>query len=267
MPWMANLRKTSTVFTGNHNFWSPGPERSRGLFDFSNGSKGVDRSLFLEAFPQHDDPLHYALGTGGNLPPGSFLTGNTTVPGGVPYNQWATHELYWVDGTFTYVIIDDDIVPGPADHPRLNTNTFSPFELCRHCGAWGSGIALPVRSPLIPMVANFVIYDNLEFAVASAGDVPVFPGLPHFQRYSSVDRPYPVTWMAMATSTATTSCFGNAGGPPLRWTPPLLAAWQGAYGNPVTAALGAVPEPSSLVLLFGLAGCGLLCVVINVGYP
>ena len=38
----------------------------------------------------------------------------------------------------------------------------------------------------------------------------------------------------------------------------LLAEWQGAYGNPITAAVGAVPEPSSLVLLAGLAGCGLL---------
>lgn len=49
---------------------------------------------------------------------------------------------------------------------------------------------------------------------------------------------------------------GNSPTGPL--SPVDLAAWQGAYGTPLTAAVGAVPEPATLALL-GLALAPLAC--------
>ena len=50
--------------------------------------------------------------------------------GCIPYNQWATHELYWVDGTFTYVINNVPVLQITPDADGLNgdDNVLSAFS-------------------------------------------------------------------------------------------------------------------------------------------
>ncbi len=242
-------------FTGNHSYHSPDPTNLAGYL--ADGS-GASRNLFLEAFPQHNDPLHYA---GGGVNPPAFLAPNTSVPGGTIYNRWATHELYWVNGEFTYVINNVPILQFTPDADGLNgdDNVFSPFSSSGTgvLGFWDRFTSIA----LDPDGANFIIYDNLEFAVAGPNDVPdpmaylaangfllpsSTPG--DFDGDGDVDGADFLKWQRGESPNGVPGVSVSAAD---------LAEWQGAYGN-LTAAVGAVPEPTSVLLLVGMAGCGLL---------
>ncbi|TWU22571.1 PEP-CTERM sorting domain-containing protein [Bythopirellula polymerisocia] len=241
-------------YPGSPNFYAPDPTNPAGFL--SDGS-GVDRRVYQEAFPTHNDPLHLS-GTG--VSPPAFLLPNSVLPGGVPYNQWATHELYWVDGQFTYSINDVPVLQITPDMDGLNgdDNIFSQYSSAGTAvlGFWDlfSSIALD------PDGGNFVIYDNLEFEVADANDVPdqmaylvangflISTGLAgDFDGDNDVDGNDFLSWQR-----------GNSpnGVPGVSVSAADLAEWQGAYA-PLTAAATAVPEPGSLLLLLGMAGCGL----------
>jgi hypothetical protein len=108
-----------------------------------------------------------------------------------------------------------------------------------------------------PDGGNFVVYDNLEIAVADAGDVPSVMGYLDANGYTlsagvegDLNGDGEVTgrdflaWQRGETSPA--------------FDPAALAEWQGAYNGGALAAVTSVPEPSSLLILLGVAGCGLL---------
>ncbi len=250
-----NLSRT----TGNHSFFAPDPTNLAGFL--SNGT-GVDRSLFLEAFPKHNKPLHYS---GGGVNPPSFLApnDNAIVPGGVPYNSWATHELYWVDGTFTYVINYEGVTlpvmqfTPDADGLGGDDNVFSPFS-ASGTGVLGFWDRFSTSIALDPDGGNFVIYDNLEFEVATANDVP--DPIAYLQTNG---------FLLTATTPGDFDGDGDADGNDfLEWqrgnspSGPLdagdLAAWQGAYPTSLTATTTGVPEPNSILLFLGMTSWGLL---------
>lgn len=155
--------------TGNSLFYSPDPSNLAG---YEEDRSGVHRSYWQEEFGKTSGPLHY---TGGGVNPPAFFRPNGQVEGGVPYNRWATHELYWVDGVFTYVIDgipvqqmkpDFDGIGGNDNIPNANNLSTSGTAVLGFWDAFGDTIALS------PEGANFVIYDNLEIEVADSGDVP-----------------------------------------------------------------------------------------------
>ncbi|WP_197530830.1 PEP-CTERM sorting domain-containing protein [Bythopirellula polymerisocia] len=250
----ANPANNLNVFTGDSLFFSPDPTNTAGFLD--DGS-GADREILAEKMTTHSDPFHLTPGSTytGAQPP-AFLRGNDTQTPGVPYNKWATHELYWVDGTFTYVInYQGNSTPVLQITPQQGTNVFDAFSsagtgVLAFWDRFGGSIALD------PDGGNFVIYDNLEFEVASAGDVP------DMNAYLAAN--------GLLLSSGVAGDFDGDGDVDgndfLVWqrgnspTGPLdagdLAAWQGAYA-PLTAAATAVPEPASMLLLLGMAGCSL----------
>ena len=88
---------------------------------------------------------------------------------GVPYNRWATHEIYWVDDVWTYAIdgvpiAQIDTIAEAAEFDALSTagEAFIGFY-DRFSSVAGS-----------PDGANFVVYDNIVVDSAIAGDVPDF---------------------------------------------------------------------------------------------
>ncbi len=254
----ANPSNNLNIFTGDSLFFSPDPTDTAGFLD--DGS-GVDRSILAEQFVTHSDPFHLTPGStyAEALPP-AFLVGNSTQTPGVPYNKWATHELYWVDGTFTYVInYDGNSVPVLQITPQQGTNVFDAFSsngtgVLAFWDRFGGSIALD------PDGGNFVIYDNLEFEVAGANDVPdmntflaangllLSTGNPgDFDNDGDVDGNDFLAWQRGDSPNGVSGVSVSAAD---------LAEWQAAYA-PLTAATGAVPEPSSVLLLVGMAGCGL----------
>jgi len=194
-------------------------------------------------------------------PPG-FLLGNETQTPGVPYNRWATHEIYWVDGTMTYTITyGGNTIPilqfTPDNSGGVTDNIFSPnapsaagAPVLAFWDRFGGSIALD------PDGGNFVVFDNLEIEVADAGDVPDFDayleaegfviseGVPgDFDGDGDVDGRDFLSW--------------QRGVSPTPFSPADLATWQGAYNGGMLSAVS-VPEPSSVLLLLSVAGCGLL---------
>lgn len=122
-------------------------------------------------FPVTSGPPAVALvAPGGHQP--DLLDSDELHRGGVPFNRWATHELYWFDETFFY-FIDGYLVLERAfdDDPTSATqNTFD--EISRTgtvmLGFWD-------RFPSIansPEGANFVVYDNLEVRPVDAVPEP-----------------------------------------------------------------------------------------------
>ncbi len=254
----ADLSNDLNIFTGDSLFFSPDPTNTGG---FLGDGSGVDRSILAEKFVTHSDPFHLTPGsTYPGIPPGFFVDNSTQTPG-VPYNKWATHELYWVDGTFTYVVkYDGNTVPVLQITPQQGTNVFDPFStngtgVLAFWDRFGGSIALD------PDGGNFVIYDNLEFEVADSNDVPDMmaylaanglllpsstPG--DFDGDGDVDGADFLKWQRGESPNGVPGVSVSAAD---------LAEWQGAYGN-LTAAAGAVPEPSSVLLLVGMASWGLL---------
>jgi len=246
------------AFTGDDAFHTPDPTDIT-AYDETDPGLGVSRQYFAESFPTHSDPFHLTQPSVG--PPG-FLLGNETQTPGVPYNRWATHEIYWVDGTMTYTITyGGNTIPilqfTPDNSGGVTDNIFSPnapsaagAPVLAFWDRFGGSIALD------PDGGNFVVFDNLEIEVADAGDVPDFDayleaegfviseGVPgDFDGDGDVDGRDFLSW--------------QRGVSPTPFSPADLATWQGAYNGGMLSAVS-VPEPSSVLLLLSVAGCGLL---------
>jgi hypothetical protein len=237
------------VFTGDDQFRTPDPADPGAWFGGDLTVPGVQvRQYYAEQFKVSTEPLHYDQPS---LAPPAFLAPNgVSIPDGVLQNQWVTHELYWVDGTFTYV---KGGVPVLQITPELGDNIFSPFSEngAPVLGFWdrfGGSIATS------PEGANFAVFDNLEIAVADSSDVPsmiahmealgFLPAAPvgdgDFDGDGIVDGHDFLMWQRDTS-------IGN------------LADWEANFGSgaPLASAV-AIPEPTSVVLLLGLASMGLL---------
>ncbi|MEM8783930.1 MAG: hypothetical protein AAGE65_13890, partial [Planctomycetota bacterium] len=157
-------------FSGDSLYFSPDPTDPNSFI--SDGS-GVDRSYFAEAFPVHDDPLVIAA----DIDP-AFPLGNDLGTAGVPYNRWATHRVYYIDGVVSYTIEDsvlgvETLVLEQAINDPSDEGDDTVFDDTSDAGSivlgfwdrFGGSIALS------PEGANFVVYDNLIIDEATAGDV------------------------------------------------------------------------------------------------
>lgn len=233
--------------TGDGGYITPDPADPAG---WTGLVTGPHKAIFLDAYPKHDTPLHYSLGT---PQPPSFPAPNTAhLTGGTPYNQWATHELYWVDGTFTYVVTyDGKTVPLLQFTPGAEDMTiFDPYS-----SAGTAVLAFYDQFSSVavgPEGANFVVFDNLEIEVAGASDVPSVmqyltnngytiagEGLPgDFNGDEKVDGRDFLLWQRDTS-------VGS------------LSDWQDNYGAGGLAAVS-IPEPTGLVLLVSLVGAGLI---------
>lgn len=233
-------------FSGDSLYFSPDPNDPGGFI--SDGS-GVDRSYFAEAFPVHSDPLVITA----DLTPPSFALGNDFGTAGVPYNRWATHRLYYIDETFTYTIEDsvagvETLVLEKAINDPTDAGDDTVFDDTSDAGSvvlafwdrFGGSIALS------PEGANFVVYDNLSVSAASAGDAPTLA--------ASI-----ASFLPGATGTpGDADGDGDVDGADFlalqRDNPAGIADWVANYPTAAPlAASAAVPEPSTAVLLIGMA--------------
>ncbi len=244
----ADTTNDLNIFRGDSLFFSPDPTNPDG---FAADGTGVDRSYWFEEFGKTTGPSHFS---GTAVSPPAFIRNNEALTGGLPYNKWATHELYWVDGTFTYVIDGTPVqqfTPGAGNTPNLANLSTSGTATLGFWDLFGGSIALS------PDGGNFIIFDNLEFEVADAGDVPNMlayleaggflpstgqPG--DFDGDDDVDGQDFLLW--------------QRGGSPSPLSASDLALWQENYGVGGLTAVTAVPEPSTIVLMLSVAGCGFL---------
>jgi hypothetical protein len=252
--------KDLIVSTGDSLFFAPDPANPAAYL--SDGT-GTEKSLLIGPLPKTTAPLHYA-----NTPtsPGVLVpNGSTLIPAGIPSNRWSTHELYWVDNKFTYVI---DGVPvlqiTPDASGDANDNVFSQFS-----SAGSTMLAFYDRFASIatsPEGANFVIYDNLEIKTATAAEVPSVMSYlaangfllasndADFNDDGTVDGADLLIWQQGLGNSggAATGTTGNANADTVVDAADL-GVWQSKFGGPpATAAAGAVPEPTTCVLTGGL---------------
>ncbi|MEM9354244.1 MAG: hypothetical protein AAGA92_14655 [Planctomycetota bacterium] len=91
---------------------------------------------------------------------------------GVPGNRWSVHELYWVDGVFTYVIDGLPVLEIDPEHDPVgaNENVYDPFSESGFVvlGFWDRFSSIASG----PAGANFIVYDNLLIEEATAREVP-----------------------------------------------------------------------------------------------
>ncbi len=156
-------------FTGNSQFFSPDPNNLAG-YDLDDPN--------IVAISPYADTLIEATGVPTHLS-GDFQTLEGTlrpnedgVREGVVSNRWATHNLYWIDGQFTYVIDGVPVLQFTPDNDGLNgdDNVYDDFS---DSGSVVLGFFDRFSSIAIsPEGANFVVYDNLVVEAAASGDAP-----------------------------------------------------------------------------------------------
>ena len=172
-------------FSGNAFFFSPDPN-DPGSYD---GTSGIE--YFRSAFPVHNGGTHLNvpdLTTAGFGPNARVLLNDELTPadsptnatrgdadGGVPYNEWTTHEIYYsaTDDTFTYVIDGVPVVQMmiDANESSVGTNINSTIStagdmLLGFYDRFGGSISVD------PEGANFAIYDNLVVEAVDPNDIP-----------------------------------------------------------------------------------------------
>lgn len=233
-------------FSGNSLYFSPDPNDPEGFL--SDGS-GADRSYYAEAFPTHSDPLAFTA----DLTSPSFAVGNDGNAAGVPYNRWATHRVYYIDDVMTYTIEDSvagvEVVvlekeindPSEAgDDTVFDDTSDAGSVVLAFWDRFGGSIALS------PEGANFVVYDNLSVSAANSGDAPSLA--------TAI-----ASYLPGATGTpGDADGDGDVDGADFlllqRDNPAGIADWIASYPAAAPlAASAAVPEPSTAVLLIGMA--------------
>ena len=251
-----------TRFTGDSLAFSPDPNKA-GVYDINNLNDPNDpnfptfRRIYGEAITETTGVPGYLSGsfiqnTDPNL---SDVGDNSVIPDGILSNAWATHELYWVDGVFSYVI---DGVPVLEIDPEYDPNDISSGNVYDPFSESGSVVLgffdrfNSVASS--PEGANFVIYDNLEIEAVSSGAAPdlldfyeglgfLLPsaGIPgDFDGNGRVDADDFLAWQR-------NPALGD------------LADWEANYGLPLSASAEAVPEPfSATMLLVGTCSLAML---------
>lgn len=207
---------------------------------FDTATAGTYQQYWVDQFGPVTDPLHFDTELNENA--NDFLTG------GVPYNAWATHEIYYVDGVWTQVINGVPVLqvdPSAAGDGTQSVSTSGTFAL-----GFLDGFSSFNEDP---EGSNFVIYDNIELVAATAGEAPdvaefliangyapgeVGPTNPgDFNADGLVNAADYTVWRDGAGSAAD------------------LQLWKDNYGADYNAAAAtAAPEPGALALLAAVAG-------------
>ncbi len=129
----------------------------------ANTIAATANQFWREQFPQISGAPAYTV-------PSETRTINdndTFLEGGTPYNRWASHEVYYVDGIWTHVI--DGTVVLQVDPATAGDAT----QIVSDNGTIGLGFLDGFSSfNGDPIGSNFVVYDNIELDTAVAGDVP-----------------------------------------------------------------------------------------------
>ncbi len=163
-----NPNNDLNIFTGDSLYFTPDPNNPAA---YTSDGSGQDRSVWAENFTSVTGPVtHY----GGNFEsdPGFGPPDDNGFPAGTQGNRWSTHEIYWVDGTMTYVIDGTPVQQITPVHDPVGTdeNVFDPFS---DSGSVVLGFYDRFSSvSLNPEGANFIVFDNLVVEEATAGDVP-----------------------------------------------------------------------------------------------
>jgi len=244
--------------TGDSLYVSPDPNDLAG---FLNDGSGVNLSYYVDQIPQTTGvPTHLT---------GSFGTPDateTSIAAGIVTNRWATHELYWVDDTFTYVIDDVPVLQITPDNDGLNgdDNVYDDFS---DSGTVVLGFFDRFSSIAnSPEGSNFVVYDNLSIESAASGDAPELLAYLGSEGYlldgPSIDGDYDGTGQVGQ---------GDLDLVLLNWgadTPPIPEGWVNQLpvgqidqaeldgvllnwgsGGPELAGAATVPEPGSVALV------------------
>lgn len=129
---------------------------------FDTGDLTTGRQYWLESFPTATGPVDFDAN-------GTLFTelDKDAIDGGTPSNQWTTHEVFFVDGVWTYLIDGTPVLQ--VDPTTAGDGT----QTATLSGTIGLGFLDGFPSFNIdPEGSNFAIYDNIVVDVASTGDVP-----------------------------------------------------------------------------------------------
>lgn len=212
------------------------------------------RQYWREQFPTETGAPEYDA-TGANENPKEFLRGGT------PSNQWTSHEIYSVDGIWTYVIDGTMVLqvdPTLAGDGTQSVSTNGTFAL-GFLDGFSSFNDTPEGS-------NFVIYDNIVLDTATALDVPdmtqflidngyipnpVVALVGDYNADGSVDSADYTIWADNFSSTVNLAADGNGDGVV---DSADYTLWADNFGNSAALSSGAfpIPEPSAGLILAGL---------------
>lgn len=195
---------------------------------------------------------------------------DTAFQDGIVSNRWATHDLYWIDGTFTYVVDGVPVLEITPDHDPNDITAGNVYDDFSDAGSVLLGFFDRFSSIAAePEGGNFVVYDNLVVEAATSGDAPdlleFFDGLGFLlpsDDNADFDGDGVVTGLDflilqqnLGLTGQVDNSNGDANGDGVVGAADL-AIYETQYGtSPVTATVAAVPEPMSVSLLLLACGC------------
>ncbi|MEM7576319.1 MAG: PEP-CTERM sorting domain-containing protein [Planctomycetota bacterium] len=164
--------------TGSDSYYSPIPATPE-IFDEAD-LPGTTRQFYREQFPVITGSVDYSV------PSVTGLNDNdTALPGGTPYNRWATHEIYYVDGVWTQVIDGVVVLQQDVSAPIVITEDDpetaedeSDIVTPTNSGTIGLGFLDGFPSFIGVPGANFNVYDNIVLEEVS--DPTVVPDIVEF---------------------------------------------------------------------------------------
>ncbi len=253
-------------FTGNGTSFTPDPA-TVGSYDLDDPNVVVKRvygDVLTEFTAQ---PTHLS---------GDFETingplGDNSIAGvGILGNTWSTHELYWIDGVFTYVMDGAVLLEIEPDYDPNNLANGNVYDDFSDSGSVVLGFFDRFNSvALSPDGANFVIYDNLTVEAATSGDAPDLLEFYESEGFllSNADNAdfdgdgvvsgldFLIWQQNVGATGQTDNSLGDANGDGVVGSADL-AIYEGQYGtSPLSANVAAVPEPMSVSLMLLACGC------------
>ena len=126
---------------------------------FDSSDPATFRQFWREEFPSPTGLPDYVSAANENL--------NSFLPGGTPFNRWATHEVSYINGVWSHVI--DGVPVLQVDPAQAGDGTQSVST----SGTFGLGFLDGFSSfNQEPIGSNFVIYDNITLEAATSDDAP-----------------------------------------------------------------------------------------------